>query len=119
MNINNPVIKLCQQGTEDEYHHKQDEACAKYHQAWVTAASDYEACIAAHYVARCQSSTQDELQWNLIALKHALQSNEEIAPFLGSLYVNIAHSYEKLGDLSEAGKYYLLASSHGVNHLAE
>ena len=119
MNINNPVIKLCQQGTTDEYHHQQDEACKKYHQAWVTAQSDYEACIAAHYVARCQQSPQDELHWNCTALKHAQQSKEDITPFLGSLYVNIAHSYEKLGMESEAKQYYLLASSHGINHQAE
>ena len=117
MDINNPVIKLCQQGAEDEYRNNKEDACKNYHQAWDIAQSDYEFCIAAHYVARCQQSVQEELDWNLAALEYAHRCDTAmVTPFWGSLFVNIGHSYEKLGFMKKAEIYYHLAAQHGMIH---
>jgi hypothetical protein len=117
MDSNNPVIKLCQQGAVDEYRNNKEDACNKYHQAWSLAQSDYESCIAAHYVARCQQTAQEELKWNLAALEYAKKCDTEmIVPFLGSLYVNIGYSYEKLGETKYTKAYYQLTAQHGVIH---
>ena len=120
MDTNNPVIKLCQQGAEDEYLNKKENACKKYVQAWDIAQSDFEHCIAAHYVARCQQTPRDELDWNLKALEFAQKCDEEtVMPFWGSLYVNIGYSYEKLGHLEKAKPFYQLAAQHGIIHKPE
>ncbi|MBI9048978.1 MAG: hypothetical protein JEZ00_06155 [Anaerolineaceae bacterium] len=117
MNLDNPVINLCQQGAEDEYHGKLDQACMKYHRAWDIAQDDYDACIAAHYMARCQKSDQEILHWNLVALMHANQCiDERIAHFWGSLYVNLGQSYENLGEQQEAKLYFKRAADHGIQH---
>jgi tetratricopeptide (TPR) repeat protein len=117
MDIENPVIKLCLAGTKNEYLGHLQMACEAYQQAWELAQDDYEACIAAHYLARCQSTEEKILHWNLSALDHALQVNDNrIKPFLGSLYVNLGQSYERLHDQIKADKYYLLAAEHGIIH---
>ena len=67
MDPTNPVIKLCMAGTQAEFHGQMEQAHACYRQAWETARSDYEACVAAHYVARCQADPLEELRWNRIA----------------------------------------------------
>ena len=120
MNINNPVIQLCMEGTRAEFEHKKEEARAFYQQAWEIHANDYEACIAAHYLARFQKTAEDMLYWNLIALKHAnAVSGESVASFFPSLYLNLGHSYEMLGNHAEAQKYYQLAADLGVIHQAD
>ena len=56
MNVdtNNHVIKLCIEGTQAEFRGQIDLARGFYQQAWESAQDDYEACIAAHYVAQHQ-----------------------------------------------------------------
>ena len=117
MDINNPVVKLCMEGTRAEFEKRINDARILYQQAWGASTNDYEACIAAHYVARFQESPQETLRWNQLALEHADKvKDERVKDFYPSLYVNLGHSHEVLGNQVEARKYYDLAASLGIIH---
>ncbi|HZY41132.1 MAG TPA: hypothetical protein VFF59_03940, partial [Anaerolineae bacterium] len=91
---------------------------------------DYEACIAAHYVARHQATPQDTLRWNQEALDRAnaagarratdvlrrVWPDDRVCSFYPSLYLNLGHSYEVLSDQAEAQRYYDRAAELGVVH---
>jgi tetratricopeptide (TPR) repeat protein len=117
MDINNPVIKLCMEGTQAEFQGQIDEAHTLYQQAWQAAQNDYEACIAAHYLARHQTDLHEKFRWNQIALDKAdMVADGRVQAFYASLYLNMGESYELLGNLAEAQRYYDLASELGVIH---
>ena len=117
MDLNNPVIQLCMEGARAEFEHRREDARVLYEHAWAARKDDYDACIAAHYVARFQDSAEDSLQWNHVALKHANAVNDErVKDFYPSLYLNLGRSYELDGDQNEAQKYYDLAAELGVLH---
>jgi tetratricopeptide (TPR) repeat protein len=120
MDLNNPVIKLCMDGTRAEYEGRIEDARSLYREAWEAARDDYERCVAAHYVARRQESPQEALRWNLEALAHAeAVRDERVSEFFASLYLNLGHSYELLGDQAQARRYYVLAAGLGVIHRDE
>ncbi len=120
MDINNHVIKLCLAGTRAEFEGRVEDAHKHYQQAWQDAQDDYEACIAAHYVARHQATPQDTFKWNQEALQRAeAVADGRIQPFYPSLYLNMGHSYELLGDQKEAQRFYDLAADLGVEHQEE
>lgn len=56
------VVQLCIEGSRAEFEGRPAEAHALYLQAWEAAADDYEACIAAHYMARHQVTPEERLQ---------------------------------------------------------
>ncbi len=58
----NHVVRLCVRGMGAEARGEEDEARRLFLQAWDEATDDYEACIAAHYVARHQTTPQDTLR---------------------------------------------------------
>ena len=117
MDLNNPVIKLCIDGTRAEFEQRMEDARTLYQQAWTACKDDYDACIAAHFVARFQDLPEDSLRWNHLALKHANAVNDErVKDFFPSLYLNLGRSYELVGDQNEAQKYYDLAAELGVLH---
>ena len=117
MDTSNPVIQLCIAGTQAEFARHIDEARSLYLQAWDLASDDYEACIAAHYVARFQDSPEETLHWNQIALSHAdAVGDERVRDFYPSLYLNLGKSHEVLGNQAEAQKYYSLAVELGFIH---
>jgi hypothetical protein len=117
MDTDNPVVKLCIDGARAEFERRLDDARELYLQAWTAASNDYEACIAAHYVARFQDSPQNTLAWNEEALNRAnAVADEQVAAFYPSLYVNMGHSYEMLGRLADAQRYYDLAAKLGLQH---
>jgi hypothetical protein len=117
MDLNNPVVKLCIEGTRAEFGSRIDDAIKLYWQAWEIASDDYEACIAAHYVARFQETPEDGLSWNQVALDRAdAVDSEMVKEFYPSLYLNLGHSFEILGNQSEAKRYYDLAASLGFVH---
>ena len=119
MDANNPVIKRCVEGSRAELEGRIADARACYQQAWDAATDDYEACIAAHYLARHQSPAV-AFRWNQIALERADRvPDARVQPFYGSLYVNMGHSYEQMGDQAAAEHYYALAATFGVVHQAE
>lgn len=120
MDTDNPIIKLCVAGTQAEFNGNMEAACALYQQAWVNSTDDYEACIAAHYLARCQKTPEDIFYWNQISLERAQTvDNERVEDFYPSLYLNMGRSYELLGNKAEAEKYYSLAAGLGVTHQME
>jgi tetratricopeptide (TPR) repeat protein len=114
---NNPVIRLCQEGIRAEFDGRPDDARSLYLQSWAAAQDDYEACVAAHYVARFQEEPQEILRWNQIALDRAnAVSDDQVQSFYPSLYLNMGLSYEKLGRIDEAQHYYDMAAALGVHH---
>lgn len=119
MDTENPVIQLCIEGTQAEYARQPQKACEFYQQAWAIARDDYERCIAAHYVARCQQDAHLSLQWNQKALQCAMMLTDPglIEPFLPSLYINLGAAWESLGDIDEAQHFYQLAGELGKHHL--
>jgi len=117
MDLDNPVIKLCLAGTQAEFQGHSDQAHLYYEQAWETAQDDYEACIAAHYLARHQKQPAERLHWNQVALTKAEAVNDErVQAFYPSLYLNLGQSYELLGQPAEAQRYYDRAAKLGVHH---
>lgn len=120
MNPDNPVIKLCLQGTQAELLRQIEQARSFYQQAWQAAQDDYEACIAAHYMARHQDDPHERLHWNQVALDRAnAVTDDSVEEFYPSLFLNMGRSYELLGDADEARRYYNLAAELGVIHQAD
>lgn len=117
IDLENPVVKLCLAGTQAEFDRRLDEAKALYQRAWTTATNDYEACIAAHYVARFPAGLEDALYWNQEALKRAqMLGDGQAQEFYPSLYLSLGRAYENLGNPIEAQRYYRLAADLGFTH---
>jgi tetratricopeptide (TPR) repeat protein len=119
MDPNNPVVKMCVQGMQAESEGRHDDARRLFEQAWAERSDDYEACIAAHYLARHQERPQDVLRWNQTALDHAkLVDDERVHGFYPSLYLNLGHAYEQTGHRDKAARYYQLGAER-VQELPE
>jgi len=117
MDTANPTIQLCIGGAQAEFEHRLDDARALYQQAWELHTDDYEACIAAHYLARFQDTPEQILHWNQLALEYAEAVNDErVKDFYPSLYLNLGRSYELIGNKTDAQKYYDRAAELGVIH---
>lgn len=120
MDTSNLIIQLCIRGTQAEFEQRLADAKSFYQQAWEAHTDDYEACIAAHYMARFQDSPEETLHWNRLALEHAEAVNDErVKDFYPSLYLNMGHSHELLGNSVEAQHYYNLAAQLGVVHQSD
>lgn len=112
MDPNNPVARLCAAGMAAEGEGRPAEAKALFEQAWAESCDDFDACIAAHYVARHQTTVEDELEWNTRALDRAkLVGDERVRSFYPSLYLNLAHSLEKVGRTTAACELYSTAAA--------
>jgi hypothetical protein len=102
----NPVVALCAAGMAIEG----DSAAASelFERAWAERRDDYDACIAAHFLARHQSAPEATLHWNSTAVRHALAVGDgRAAGFLASLYLNLGDSLirlERREDAVEAAK---------------
>jgi tetratricopeptide (TPR) repeat protein len=111
------LIQLCIEGTQAEFRGEIDVARALYQQAWEAAQDDFEACIAAHYVARHQADPVQRLHWNQIALDRAnAVGDDRVLAFYPSLFLNMGQSFELLGNPDEARRYYDQAAELGVIH---
>jgi hypothetical protein len=107
----NPVVKLCVAGMRAESEGHLTEAAELFQQAWAARQDDFEACIAAHYVARHQATPEEVLRWNEVALAAAeAAGGERVQDFFASLYLNLGHAHETLGHTSEARRFYDLAA---------
>lgn len=120
MDLDNLVIKLCIEGTRAEFEGRIEDARSLFMQAWEAARDDFEACVSAHYVARYQEDPEEILRWNQEALNraHAVEESK-VKAFYPSLYLNLGHTYEILGNQAEAQRYYNLAAELGVVHQAD
>lgn len=108
---NNPVIQLCIKGMTAEGEGNIAEAHQLFQQAWDTAANNFEAFTAAHYLARNQKAPNDNLKWNLEALRLAeTVPGDSIKGQYPSLYLNVAKAYETLGDMESALDFYQKAA---------
>lgn len=113
MDPNNPVVALCGAGMEAEGAGRMADAATLFAQAWESARDDYEASIAAHYVARHQPDAAQTLHWNQIALDRAQRVVDGRADtFFPSLYLNLGSSHEAVGDLAAARRCYEAAQQH-------
>jgi tetratricopeptide (TPR) repeat protein len=112
MDSNNPVVKLCVQGMEEESRGNDEKAAELFEKAWKQSTDDFDRCIAAHYVARHQSNDALALQWNEEAMDRAQWVGDgRVTQFLPSLYLNLGKSHEDLGNLDEARRNYEYAAA--------
>lgn len=78
-------------------------------------ADAFHRCIVAHYLADLQPDPDAELLWDRLALEAALSGDPtsfegripgvEHGSFLPSLYLNLAASHERVGQLAEAKQH--------------
>jgi tetratricopeptide (TPR) repeat protein len=112
MDPENAIVKLCAAGMAAEGEGRGADAKALFEQAWSSSRDDFEACIAAHYVARHQPTPEAAFEWNERALRCAeTVGDDRVRDFFPSLYLNYAHSLEQLGRTREACSYYGLAAA--------
>ncbi|MDX2059461.1 MAG: hypothetical protein SFV24_16745 [Gemmatimonadales bacterium] len=106
----NPIVDLCARGMMAEGEGRAEEARALFLEAWSRSRDDFEAAIAAHYLARHQSPAEG-LHWNQVALDRALAAGtERTAAMLPSLYLNLGLSQELTAQPDEAGRAFRRAA---------
>lgn len=105
MDIQNPIVALCQQGSRAEFEGRPEAAAALYLQAWDQASDDYEAAMAAHYRARMQASPAESLTWHSQAITHALAAeqagDQRIQEFFPSLWLSLAGAQRDCGETEQ------------------
>ena len=109
----NPVVQLCAAGMAVDG----DPAAAHslFLQAWESRRDDFDASIAAHFLARHQPSPEEALHWNRLALHHAEAVTDTRANALfASLHLNLGESYRALGRHSDA----MASATQGLSSLA-
>ncbi|HKH94195.1 MAG TPA: hypothetical protein VKA54_20490 [Gemmatimonadaceae bacterium] len=107
----NPVVALCAQGMTAEG--TPTEARRLFELAWEARRDDYDAAIAAHFLARHQPTATDTLHWNALAVRHAEGvSDGRAAGFLASLYLNLGDSQANVGETEAALTSVRAASLH-------
>jgi tetratricopeptide (TPR) repeat protein len=111
MDTDNPVAKLCMEGMEAEAKGRFETARELFEQAWSICQDDYDASMAAHFLARHQDNPQATFEWNREALNRAnAVRDDRVQSFYSSLYLNLGHSYGTLGAMTEAKRYYQMAA---------
>ena len=89
------------------------EALSLFEQAWACRQDDYDACIAAHFLARHQLDAPETLRWNRLAIQHAERTDSErVASFMASLYLNLADSEAGSGHHADAIEALSAARTH-------
>jgi hypothetical protein len=106
-----PVVELCAAGMAAEG--TPAEARRLFEQAWAARRDDYDACIAAHFLARHQGSADSTLHWNVLAVRHAeAVTDGRAAELYASLYLNLGDAHAALGQSEAAAAAVHLASAH-------
>lgn len=107
----NPVVTLCAEGMAVEG--SPDDARRLFAQAWAARRDDYDAAIAAHFLARHQRTPSDTLHWNALAVRHAEAVGDGRADgLLASLYLNLGDAQANAGDVAAAAASARLAADH-------
>jgi hypothetical protein len=107
----NPVVALCAAGMAADG--TPAEALRLFEQAWAARRDDYDACVAAHFLARHQPTPADTLRWNALAVQHARAVPDGRADgFLASLHLNLGDAHAALGQLEAAAEAARLAARH-------
>lgn len=111
---NNVVVALCVEGMSREG--APEEARKLFEQAWEKRSDDFEAAIAAHYLARHQLTASGTLHWNALAAAHAERvPGDGAKEMFASLYLNLADSLVAAGRLDDARGAARKASEHVVS----
>jgi hypothetical protein len=103
MNIDptNPVVALCAAGMAIEG--EAEAAKLLFEQAWAARTDDYDASIAAHFLARHQPTVEARVHWNALAAQHAEAVTDGRADeFKASLYLNLADALLAAGEQASA-----------------
>jgi hypothetical protein len=107
----NRVVALCAEGMAREG--EPAVAMQLFEEAWALRSDDFEAAIAAHYLARHQPTPTDTLHWNALAVFHAERvSDGRAAQLLASLYLNLADAQEKVGEWEAAASAVRRGAAH-------
>ncbi len=107
----NRVVKYCAEGMQREQESRHAEALQLFMLAWDQSKDAFERTIAAHYVARHQTSPEGTLHWNQESLINAdAVRDDRVQGFYPSLYLNMGKSHEDLGNLKDAKRFYALAA---------
>src|SRR6476619_1354463 len=101
-----PVVLLCAAGMERDG--EPDEARRLFQQAWDARRNDYDAAIAAHYLARHQLSPHETLRWNSLAVTHAERvADGRTTELFPSLYLNRASSQRTMASQADVRRIAL------------
>lgn len=101
--------------TRAEYAGQIAQARALANRAWTLAQDDFDACLAAHYMARYAAGPRAALRWSREAVRRAGQVDPALVQsFWPSLYLNLGRAYERCGRPAAARKYYALAAALGA-----
>src|SRR4051794_32777019 len=105
----NRIVQLCADGMALEGSGNIQGASQLFLQAWLESTTDFEKFTAAHYLARHQSTIEDKLKWDKLALEFALMIHDDkMKTHYPSLYLNVGKCYEDLNDLESAKQQYEL-----------
>jgi len=111
MDLTNPVVALCAQGMEIEG--TPEKALPLFERAWAIRSNDFEAAVAAHFLARHQSTDAATLHWNAVAVQHAESDPDgRSGELLASLYLNLGDSHARLGQAGPARDAARRAAEH-------
>jgi tetratricopeptide (TPR) repeat protein len=109
----NPVVQLCGQGMQAEADGREADARDLFLQAGETATDDYEACVAAHCVARRQPTPAETLHWNQECLDRVDRvGDDRVKAFYASLHLNMARAHADLYQPEAAREHYRQAAAH-------
>jgi hypothetical protein len=93
----NKVMDLCMEGMATEGAGDVEGAKRLFQQAWDAREDDFDACVAAHYMARHALTIETRIEWNERALQHAeAVRDDRVTSFYPSLYLNLGTAYEEL-----------------------
>ena len=110
----NPVVALCAEGMAVEG--TPSEARRLFALAWDARRDDYDAAVAAHFVARHQPTAEETLRWNALAVRHAeaavAAADGRAAGLLASLYLNLGDAQATVGDATGAALSVRRAAGH-------
>jgi hypothetical protein len=111
MDPDDPVVRLCSEGMRAEAEGRDADARDLFRKAWEAATDDYEACVAAHYLARHQPTPEETLHWNRECLTRADRvGDERVRGFYASLHLNMGKAYRDLGQFDRAREHFELAA---------
>ena len=89
------------------------EARRLFEQAWAIRRDDYDAAIAAHFIARHQPTPADVLHWNTLAVRHAeVVPKGRAAEIMASLYLNVGDAHANVGDVAAGAEAVRRAADH-------
>ena len=111
MQPDDEVLRLCGQGMQAEADGRDADASLLFRQAWDAATDDYQACVAAHYLARHQATPEATLDWNRRCLDLADRvGDDRVRGFYPSLHLAMARAHQALGGPREAHSQFQRAA---------